>query len=1001
MARAFADTSGPGPCRVDFGVIQGATMVHRAMVQVQPERLGKRGVVLGVTALRESRYFQAEPVRRQGSQDSSDSSSFSARSRANSTGSAVDEEESRATDKSDLEANVELDDCGFRYPWDPPSFPPAFTFAIVFRGSAEAVGVHSAVFTVRVLMDGAVTPVRVPLYVTVTVAPEAGLRQLQLMASSEPFVPLWLRVMFDQAPTAVVTPERVPHFPFVEKMAATLPDTSVYWSPIDTGLKNLVELHERAIRGGAAAALSFEARLDRQVPPLSGEIKRWNTVISAHPEQFLEARRRLVSHVLLARMSVLVQLELEALRVSVKAFDLFNVRLVPDKKRDFVYHVVVPTLREMHPRVRNGDRLQLRRYTAPTQEYVAIVVEAMGDRLTLVAPFSRNLLTQAARSPASTAKGAAASAAAGSEPTDLFCIRFCVRKLTFDRILGAMERASPAALASVVLPVQEDLLPRTARTLLQAADPVVPNGRTELNPEQQAAVVNIVNRQSGGAAHIVFGPPGTGKTLVAAEAILHVLEAHRAVGLRPRILACAASEAAVDHLLAVLHACLAGSQEDRENESSSAIGVRYSPRAGPVRIYRLNEPSRGIEQLLDMKLLKYSTMKDGVFTVPTVEQVADCDIVLSTLSGTSLLASDDTVVPRGTFSHLFVDEAAQATESETLLPLLHFAEMRGPVMVPHVVLLGDHRQLGPQVPPCVLAAGGGVALQERLLRGPSLGWHGEKTPAGPVPVHADPRNRCTSMLTRNYRSHLDLVSVPSLMFYENLLRPAADQPATRKRTAAALSLLGRRGSFPLLIEGVVGAEERDRDESTSWYNGMECIKIVQMVKSIVSTKGSSFTSNSIGVIAPFQLHVVRLRKMLRAAGYSGIRVGLTEDYQGQEEEIIIVSTVRSSPRYVPYDAANSVGLLFQPRRFNVAVTRAKALLIVVGNPHMLVHDPHWRSMLQYASRNDGYQGADFAIGTSGTSVPPELQPLANRPDCRVVDAVASKILHLQVESETE
>ena len=66
-----------------------------------------------------------------------------------------------------------------------------------------------------------------------------------------------------------------------------------------------------------------------------------------------------------------------------------------------------------------------------------------------------------------------------------------------------------------------------------------------------------------------------------------------------------------------------------------------------------------------------------------------------------------------------------------------------------------------------------------------------------------------------------------------------------------------------------------------------------------------------------------------------VMVGSTEEFQGQERRVIIVSTVRSSPEYVYTDNQYKLGFLKNPKRFNVAITRAKALLIVVGNPHIL------------------------------------------------------------------
>ena len=66
-----------------------------------------------------------------------------------------------------------------------------------------------------------------------------------------------------------------------------------------------------------------------------------------------------------------------------------------------------------------------------------------------------------------------------------------------------------------------------------------------------------------------------------------------------------------------------------------------------------------------------------------------------------------------------------------------------------------------------------------------------------------------------------------------------------------------------------------------------------------------------------------------------MKVGTTEEFQGQERKVVILSTVRSSPEYVSLDQTHRLGFLADPKRFNVAITRAQALLIVVGNPNIL------------------------------------------------------------------
>ena len=87
---------------------------------------------------------------------------------------------------------------------------------------------------------------------------------------------------------------------------------------------------------------------------------------------------------------------------------------------------------------------------------------------------------------------------------------------------------------------------------------------------------------------------------------------------------------------------------------------------------------------------------------------------------------------------------------------------------------------------------------------------------------------------------------------------------------------------------------------------------------------------------PYRRQVQKIRGRLVEKGRTGVTVGTTEEFQGQERKVIILSTVRSSPEYVNIDTQYRLGFLADPKRFNVAITRAMALFIVVGNPSRLI-----------------------------------------------------------------
>lgn len=87
------------------------------------------------------------------------------------------------------------------------------------------------------------------------------------------------------------------------------------------------------------------------------------------------------------------------------------------------------------------------------------------------------------------------------------------------------------------------------------------------------------------------------------------------------------------------------------------------------------------------------------------------------------------------------------------------------------------------------------------------------------------------------------------------------------------------------------------------------------------------------------------------------KLGTVEEFQGQECKIILLSTVRSTEGLIQNDVCHNIGFISSPRRLNVALTRAQALLIIIGNPTVLSKDPYWRNVLAYCVRNKAYCGS--------------------------------------------
>lgn len=126
------------------------------------------------------------------------------------------------------------------------------------------------------------------------------------------------------------------------------------------------------------------------------------------------------------------------------------------------------------------------------------------------------------------------------------------------------------------------------------------------------------------------------------------------------------------------------------------------------------------------------------------------------------------------------------------------------------------------------------------------------------------------------------------------------------------------------------------------------------VKSLMESAQSCnppLRASEIGVMAPWREQVWKLRERLREEKLSSVDVGSVEDYQGRENRVIIISCVRNNARFLEEDGRKGLGLVHERKRMNVSVTRAKEMLVIVGNAKLLIKDPYWKSFLQFAVRN--------------------------------------------------
>jgi len=446
---------------------------------------------------------------------------------------------------------------------------------------------------------------------------------------------------------------------------------------------------------------------------------------------------------------------------------------------------------------------------------------------------------------------------------------------------------------------------------------------SRLNAPQRAAIEFALRSKD---VAIVHGPPGTGKTTTVVELI------RQFVARGETVLACAPSNHAVDNLLEKLLAAgelpvrvghparvmpdlraraldiLAEKHPDARQARKTARDAfalfrqadRWT-RAKPAPGERAALRREGKELLAEARRLESLA----------VERVLDeARIICATLTGL-----DSQVLGQRRFAVAVIDEACQATEPAAWVPLLRVARL---------VLAGDHCQLPPTIISNEAAEEGlAVSLQERLV-----GLFG----AG-----------IAQLLTVQYRMHEAIMGFSNAEFYGGQL--VADESVAGHRLCdlpgvRAESLTERPVQF--IDTAGAGYDEELEEDTASRRNIPEADLAARKVRQLLE---AGVRAEQVGVIAPYRAQVRALRE--RLDDVEGLEIDSVDGFQGREKEAIIVSLVRSNPE-------GEIGFLADERRTNVALTRARRGLIVIGDSATLSHHSFYQRMLSHFEAAGAY-----------------------------------------------
>ncbi|XP_018053308.1 PREDICTED: probable RNA helicase armi [Atta colombica] len=460
----------------------------------------------------------------------------------------------------------------------------------------------------------------------------------------------------------------------------------------------------------------------------------------------------------------------------------------------------------------------------------------------------------------------------------------------------------------------------------------------KLNYYQKEAVKNILLGLARPLPYIIFGPPGTGKTVTICETILQILT----VIPESRLLVATPSNSSAN-LIA-------------ERLLDSNI-LKPGDMVRLIAYHCLNTniiPEELLPYCATAELAEEGTVnrfyhdKNGIKMNCPMSVLGRHRITIGTCNMLGILHNMG--FPRGHFSHILVDEAGQATEPEIMIPLNFIHSDYG-----QVILAGDPMQLGPIVQSQLGSFFGlSVSFLSRLLQQ----FPYQRDPDGFETCY-DPR--LVTKLVMNYRSLPKILHLPNMLFYESELQPqlSSENSEEAKLLEILRAELPEKEGSPsaIIFHGINGENFRDA-ESPSWYNPEEAAQVYLYLSKLYKC---GLEPDDIGIITPYYKQVVQIRDLLLELNLKLPKISSVEAFQGQERKVIIISAVRSCNNLVAEDIKYSLGFVASPTRLNVAITRARALLIILGNPKLLVLDPTWRSLLTYCIDCGGYTGCNFSL----------------------------------------
>ena len=435
-----------------------------------------------------------------------------------------------------------------------------------------------------------------------------------------------------------------------------------------------------------------------------------------------------------------------------------------------------------------------------------------------------------------------------------------------------------------------------------------------LNASQEKAVNQVLCAKE---VAVVHGPPGTGKTTTLVEAVYETL--HR----ENQVMVSAQSNTAVDWIAEKLVdrgiPVLRIGNPTRVNDKMLAFTYerRFEAHSDYPELWQIRKTIREMtgrsrksgredRERLHNQLTKLRVRATGLEIRIDTELFTEARVIACTLVGAA-----SRVLERKRFSSLFIDEAAQAIEAACWIAISR---------ADRVILAGDHCQLPPTIK-CIEAARGGLGrtlLEKVVLHKPET----------------------VSLLKIQYRMHEDIMRFPSRWFYHDELEAA---PEVKYR-----GVLDFDTPASWIDTSELDLQEKAVAEGTGRLNTGEAELLVRELKNYMERIGIRRILEEhidFGVISPYRAQVHYLRHLLKKEPFFRpcrrlITVHTVDGFQGQERDVIMISLVRANEK-------GQIGFLRDLRRMNVAITRARMKLLILGEAVTLTRHPFYRELYEY------------------------------------------------------